>query len=94
MLEAAFGSLVPRTRHDPSQPAVDYRFADGVGRIGFINPVSQPFCDRCNRLRLTSDGLVLPCLFHDVAFGVRDLGPAEAVRRAVEAKPASGTAPR
>ncbi len=54
---------MPLKVEDPSQPATDYAFADGVGRIGFINPVSQPFCARCNRLRLTAEGQVRNCLF-------------------------------
>jgi len=62
-LEEAFGPLLPAERTDPSQPAVDYRFADGIGRIGFINPVSQPFCSDCNRLRITAEGQVRNCLF-------------------------------
>lgn len=62
-LEAAFGELVPASRPDPSQPAVDYQFADGRGRIGFINPVSQPFCGACNRLRITAEGQIRNCLF-------------------------------
>ncbi len=37
--------------------------ADGVGEIGFINPVSEPFCAQCNRLRLTADGQLRTCLF-------------------------------
>jgi cyclic pyranopterin phosphate synthase len=40
-----------------------YTFADGVGEIGFINPVSQPFCATCNRIRLTADGQIRTCLF-------------------------------
>jgi len=63
LLESEFGPLVPVERSDPSQPAVDFRFADGVGRIGLISPVSQPFCDQCNRLRLTAEGKVRNCLF-------------------------------
>ena len=63
VLAAAFGPLEPVDRPDPSQPAVDYRFADGRGRIGLINPVSEPFCGDCNRLRLTADGQVRNCLF-------------------------------
>ena len=47
-------------------------------------------CPRCNRLRLSSDGMVRPCLFSDLAFSVRELGAREAIRRAVEAKPESG----
>lgn len=63
ILESEFGPLVPVERSDPSQPAVDFRFADGVGRIGLISPVSQPFCEQCNRLRLTAEGKVRNCLF-------------------------------
>ncbi len=62
-LEDAYGELVPVERPDPSQPAVDFRFADGIGRIGFINPVSQPFCHDCNRLRITAEGQLRNCLF-------------------------------
>jgi len=40
-----------------------YRFADGRGRIGLINPVSEPFCGDCNRIRLTADGRLRTCLF-------------------------------
>jgi cyclic pyranopterin phosphate synthase len=40
-----------------------YRFADGHGSIGFINPVSEPFCGDCNRIRLTADGRLRTCLF-------------------------------
>lgn len=47
-------------------------------------------CTRCNRLRLTSDGMVLPCLFSGIAYGVRELGAEEAIRRAVTGKPAVG----
>jgi len=50
----------PRER---SATARVYRFADGPGRIGFINPVSDPFCGDCNRIRLTADGKLRTCLF-------------------------------
>ena len=40
-----------------------YRFADGHGSIGFISPVTEPFCDDCNRIRLTADGKLRTCLF-------------------------------
>lgn len=72
-LEAELGPLVPEPRHDPSQPAVDYRFARGPGRIGFINPVSQPFCGDCNRLRLTAEGQVRNCLFSTEEWDARRL---------------------
>jgi cyclic pyranopterin phosphate synthase len=45
-------------------PATTYRFADRApGAIGVISSVTEPFCDTCNRLRLTSDGKLLACLF-------------------------------
>ncbi len=62
-LVEGIGPLNPLPVEDPSQPATDYEFADGLGRIGFINPVSQPFCHHCNRLRLTAEGQVRNCLF-------------------------------
>jgi cyclic pyranopterin phosphate synthase len=55
--------LVPVPLVDPAQTSRVYRFADGIGEIGFINPVSEPFCDACDRLRLTAEGTVRTCLF-------------------------------
>src|SRR4051812_10287601 len=60
-IHAAF-PLEPEPR-EPSATARVYRFADGQGRIGFINPVSEPFCGDCNRIRLTADGRLRTCLF-------------------------------
>jgi GTP 3',8-cyclase len=54
--------LEPEPR-EPSATARVYRFADGRGRIGFINPVSEPFCGDCDRIRLTADGKLRTCLF-------------------------------
>ena len=48
---------------EPSATARVYRFADGEGEIGFINPVSEPFCSDCNRIRLTAEGKLRTCLF-------------------------------
>lgn len=62
-IEERFGPLVPAERHDPSQPAVDFRFADGRGLVGFIEPITQPFCGACNRLRITAEGQFRNCLF-------------------------------
>jgi len=73
ILEAAFCSLKAAPREEASQPAVDFRFSDGVGRIGFINPVSEPFCGNCNRLRLTAEGQIRNCLFSDVDWDARAL---------------------
>jgi cyclic pyranopterin phosphate synthase len=48
---------------EPHATARVYRFADGLGRIGFINPVSEPFCGDCDRIRITADGRLRTCLF-------------------------------
>jgi GTP 3',8-cyclase len=50
----------PRERHATARV---YRFADGRGSIGFINPVSEPFCGDCNRIRVTAEGKLRTCLF-------------------------------
>ena len=49
--------------HEHSETARRYRFEDGIGEIGIIAPVSQPFCGACSRIRLTSDGKIRTCLF-------------------------------
>ncbi|MBI4417975.1 MAG: GTP 3',8-cyclase MoaA [Ignavibacteriales bacterium] len=54
--------LVPVELHG-LQPADRYRFEDGVGEIGFISSVSEPFCEHCNRVRITADGELRTCLF-------------------------------
>lgn len=72
-LEAEFGPLDPLPVTNRSQPATDYMFRDGVGRIGFINPVTQPFCQNCDRLRLTADGKVRNCLFSLEEWDIRAL---------------------
>ena len=48
---------------EPSATARVFRFTDGQGEIGFVNPVSEPFCADCNRLRLTAEGKLRTCLF-------------------------------
>jgi GTP 3',8-cyclase len=48
---------------EPHATARVYRFADGRGEIGFVNPVSEPFCGDCNRVRLTAEGKLRTCLF-------------------------------
>jgi GTP 3',8-cyclase len=50
-------------KREPHATARVFRFADGRGEIGFINPVSEPFCADCNRIRLTADGELRTCLF-------------------------------
>lgn len=56
-----FTELVP-TETERSSPAKYYKLPGGKGRVGFINPISNHFCGDCNRLRLTSDGKLKPCL--------------------------------
>ena len=51
---------VGRERHGTSRR---WRFADGTGEIGFISPVSEPFCGDCNRIRITAEGMLRTCLF-------------------------------
>lgn len=63
MLEREIGPLEEIPDGDPRAPATEYRFADGIGRVGFIASVSRPFCLNCNRLRITADGHLRYCLF-------------------------------
>jgi GTP 3',8-cyclase len=58
--------LVPVAPREPSETARRYTFADGIGEIGIIAPVSQAFCGACSRIRLTSDGKIRTCLFSQV----------------------------
>lgn len=71
-IEREVGELEP-VESDPSQPATDYRYRDGSGRVGFINPVTEPFCGACNRLRLTAEGQVRNCLFSTTEWDARKL---------------------
>jgi GTP 3',8-cyclase len=76
---------------EPSATARVFRFRDGQGEIGFINPVSEPFCSDCNRVRLTADGKLRTCLFsvnetdlrEPLRTGASDDDVAELIRNAV-----------
>jgi cyclic pyranopterin phosphate synthase len=63
--------LVPISRFDASSVAVDYKVDGYKGVIGFIAPLSRKFCDFCNRLRLTADGRLLPCLHSDMEINIK-----------------------
>ena len=63
IIESEFGPLQRITTGDKSETARRYTFADGIGEVGFINPVSEPFCGTCDRIRLTADGQLRTCLF-------------------------------
>jgi len=78
----------------PSSTARRFRFADGAGEIGFVNPISEPFCSSCDRIRLTADGQLRTCLFSrrewdlktPLRSGVSDAELANLVRHAVQHK--------
>jgi cyclic pyranopterin phosphate synthase len=63
ILAEEFGPLEAVPDADPRAPALEYRFRDGRGSVGFIASVSRPFCLNCNRIRLTADGHLRYCLF-------------------------------
>ncbi|MFM1997562.1 MAG: Cyclic pyranopterin monophosphate synthase [Planctomycetota bacterium] len=91
ILARQFGPLDPVPPADPGQPAVDYfyRTTPAAPGVGFIDPVTQPFCDRCDRLRLTADGQFRNCLFSiaewDVRRVLRDGGDDDAIARLLAA---------
>ena len=62
-LSREISPLIEIPDRDPRAPATEYRFADGIGTVGFIASVTRPFCLNCNRIRLTSDGKLRYCLF-------------------------------
>ena len=76
--------------HTTSGVARLYRLPDGKGKVGLISPVSCEFCHRCDRLRLTSDGKLKPCLHSDKEIPLRGLENAElleAITQAIQSKP-------
>ena len=87
MLEREVGPLEEIPDRDPRAPATEYRFADGIGRVGFIASVSRPFCLNCNRLRITADGHLRYCLFAveetDIRALIRRSAPDEEIAAAI-----------
>ncbi|RLB98976.1 MAG: GTP 3',8-cyclase MoaA, partial [Deltaproteobacteria bacterium] len=61
----ALGKLMPVEKNQMDGPAERFRFEGAPGEIGFICPMSRHFCAACNRLRLTADGHIRPCLLSD-----------------------------
>lgn len=94
-IESALGPLREIPNQSPSDESRNYRLANARGVVGFISPVSEPYCGSCNRMRLTADGRFHLCLLHDdeldVKAALRNGGGEEAVgrilRRAVATKP-------
>ncbi|MGH7475261.1 MAG: GTP 3',8-cyclase MoaA [Longimicrobiales bacterium] len=66
------GALEPVAGPPGNGPATYFRFADGPGTVGVITPMSHNYCDRCNRMRLTADGQLRPCLFGALQTNLRD----------------------
>jgi cyclic pyranopterin phosphate synthase len=64
--------LVP-VPHESGSTADVYHFADGMGRIGVITSITEPFCSDCDRIRLSADGKIVPCLFDKTSFDLRHL---------------------
>ena len=94
-IEAELGPLVAIPAASASDESRNFRFESGRGVVGFISPVSEPYCGSCNRMRLTADGKFHLCLLNDdemdVKRAIRSGGGREEVaailRRAVLAKP-------
>ena len=93
-LSQEISPLIEMPDRDMRAPATEYRYADGIGTVGFVASVSRPFCLNCNRLRLTSDGHLRYCLFAieetDIKSLLRSNAPdaaiAAAIRRNVDGK--------
>jgi len=94
-IEVALGPLLELESTNPSDEARNYRLPNAGGVVGFISPVSEPYCGTCNRMRLTADGKFHLCLLNDdemdVRKAIRTGGGMEAVARilmrAVDLKP-------
>ncbi|UCG99817.1 MAG: GTP 3',8-cyclase MoaA [Deltaproteobacteria bacterium] len=67
-----FGRLIAVSPGQNDGPARRFRFDGGEGEIGFISPISHCFCRDCNRLRLTANGMLLPCLLSDREVNIKD----------------------
>ena len=72
IIESEICNLRPAPRTYDAQPATDFEYVDGHGSVGFINPVSSPFCSKCDRLRLTAEGKLRNCLFSVAEWDLRN----------------------
>lgn len=68
----SIGALEPVDGPEGNGPATYYRFPGAPGTVGVITPMSHNYCDTCNRMRLTADGKLRPCLFGDLHTNLRD----------------------
>ena len=67
------GALTPVSTNNISEPATIYSFNDGIGKVGFISSMTKPFCSDCDRVRLSSDGKILTCLYEEPGYEVKNL---------------------
>ena len=73
-IESKLGPLtLLKGLNNNSKPARLYSFIDGVGIVGFISSVTEPFCNNCDRVRITSDGRLLTCLFENPGYQLKNL---------------------
>jgi cyclic pyranopterin phosphate synthase len=72
-IETDIGKVLPASEQEMATPAKLYSFSDGVGTLGFIPSVTEPFCSKCDRIRLTSDGRFLTCLFENPGHDIKSL---------------------
>ncbi|MDW0196848.1 MAG: GTP 3',8-cyclase MoaA [Nitrososphaeraceae archaeon] len=70
-LESNIGKVFPASDQEMSAPAKLYSFSDRIGTVGFIPSVTEPFCSQCDRIRLTSDGRFLTCLFESPGYDIK-----------------------
>ncbi len=70
-LESNIGKVSPVLEQEISAPAKLYSFSDRIGTVGFIPSVTEPFCNQCDRIRLTSDGRFLTCLFESPGYDIK-----------------------
>jgi len=64
---------VANNDNNSSEPATLYSFVDGIGTVGFIPSISEPFCGNCDRLRISSDGKLLTCLYENPGYDLRSM---------------------
>ena len=65
--------LVRVDNNNSAEPAKLYSFVDGIGTVGFIPSISEPFCGNCDRLRISSDGKLLTCLYENPGYDLRSM---------------------
>jgi cyclic pyranopterin phosphate synthase len=70
-IEAEVGPLIPAPNASASDESRNFRVEGKAGSVGFISPVSEPYCGSCNRMRLTADGRFHLCLLHDDEMDVK-----------------------